>query len=36
MISDPYQSNAYRNFLLTYKGPARQQCITHGNLRSTK
>jgi hypothetical protein len=32
MISDPYQSNAYRNFLLTYKGPARQQCITRGDV----
>lgn len=32
MISDPYQSNAYRNFLLTYKGPARQQCITRGEV----
>jgi hypothetical protein len=32
MISDPYQSNAYRNFMLTYKGSARQQCITHGDL----
>jgi hypothetical protein len=28
MISDPYQSNAYRNFMQTYKGPARQQCVT--------
>jgi hypothetical protein len=32
MISDPYQSNAYRNFMLAYKGPARQQCITHGDV----
>ncbi|MFM7332586.1 MAG: hypothetical protein ACKO1L_13180 [Brachymonas sp.] len=32
MISDPYQSNAYRNFMLTYKGPARQQCITVGDV----
>jgi hypothetical protein len=32
MISDPYQSNAYRNFMLTYKGTARQQCITHGDV----
>jgi hypothetical protein len=32
MISDPYQSNAYRNFMLTYKGTARQQCITYGDV----
>jgi hypothetical protein len=32
MISDPYQSNAYRNHMLTYKGPARQQCITKGDV----
>ncbi len=32
MISDPYQSNAYRNFLLTYKGTARRQCITQGDV----
>jgi hypothetical protein len=32
IISDPYQSNAYRNFMLTYKGPARQQCITVGDV----
>jgi hypothetical protein len=32
MISDPYQSNAYRSFMLTYKGTARQQCITHGDV----
>jgi hypothetical protein len=32
MVSDPYQSNAYRNFMLSYKGPARQQCITRGDV----
>ncbi len=32
MITDPYQSNAYRNFMLTYKGTARQQCITQGDV----
>jgi hypothetical protein len=32
VISDPYQSNAYRNFMLTYKGTARQQCITRGDV----
>jgi hypothetical protein len=32
MVSDPYQSNAYRNFMLTYKGTARQQCITHRDV----
>lgn len=36
MISDPYQSNAYRNFLLTYTGPARQQCITVGEVRKAR
>ena len=36
VISDPYQSNAYRNFLLTYKGPARQQCITVGEVRKAR
>ncbi len=33
MISDPYQSNAYRNFMLSYKGTARQQCITYGDVQ---
>ncbi len=33
VISDPYQSNAYRNHMLTYKGPARRQCITVGDVR---
>ncbi len=36
IISDPYQSNAYRNFMLTYKGQknesVRQQCITVGDV----
>ncbi len=36
MISDPYQSNAYRNFMLTYKGKTdefvRRQCITQGDV----
>jgi hypothetical protein len=36
MISDPYQSNAYRQFMLTYKAkghePVRQQCITEGDV----
>ncbi len=32
MISDPYQSNAYKNFMLTYKGTARQQCITQADV----
>ena len=32
VISDPYQSNAYRNFMLTYKGTARRQCITQGDV----
>jgi hypothetical protein len=36
MISDPYQSNAYRNFLLTHKGPARQQCITHADVQRAR
>lgn len=33
VISDPYQSNAYRNYLLTYKGTARQQCITRADIQ---
>lgn len=36
VISDPYQSNAYRNFLLTYKGAARQQCITRGDVERAR
>lgn len=32
IISDPYQSNAYRNYMLTYKGTTRQQCITVGDV----
>jgi hypothetical protein len=32
VISDPYQSNAYQAFLLQHKGPARRQCITHGDV----
>ncbi len=32
MISDPYQSNDYRNFMLSYQGTARQQCITQGDV----
>jgi hypothetical protein len=32
MISDPYQSNAYQNFLLSYKGTARRPCITQADV----
>ncbi len=32
MLSDPYQSNAYQEFLRQHKGPARRQCITHGDV----
>jgi hypothetical protein len=32
VISDPYQSNAYQAFLSQHKGPARRQCITHGDV----
>ena len=32
VISDPYQSNAYQEFLRQHKGPARRQCITHGDV----
>jgi hypothetical protein len=32
VITDPYQSNAYQQFLLQHKGPARRQCITHGDV----
>jgi hypothetical protein len=28
VIADPYQSNAYQQFLRQYKGPARRQCVT--------
>jgi hypothetical protein len=36
MISDPYQSNAYQNFLLSYKGMARRQCITQGDVMRSR
>jgi hypothetical protein len=36
MISDPYQSNAYQNFLLSYKGTARRQCITSGDVERVR
>jgi hypothetical protein len=36
MISDPYQSNAYQNFLQSYKGAARRQCITYGDVLRTR
>jgi hypothetical protein len=32
VISDPFQSNAYQAFLRQHKGPARRQCITHGDV----
>ncbi len=32
IVSDPYQSNAYQAFLRQHKGPARRQCITHGDV----
>jgi hypothetical protein len=32
MVSDPFQSNAYQEFLRQHKGPARRQCITHGDV----
>jgi hypothetical protein len=32
VTSDPYQSNAYQQFLRQHKGPARRQCITHGDV----
>jgi hypothetical protein len=32
VISDPFQSNAYQEFLRQHKGPARRQCITHGDV----
>lgn len=31
-IVDPYQSNAYQEFLRMYKGTARRECITHGDV----
>jgi hypothetical protein len=36
MISDPYQSNAYRSFLLSDKGAARRQCITQGDVLNAR
>jgi hypothetical protein len=32
MVTDPYQSNAYQEFLRQVKGPARRQCITQGDV----
>jgi hypothetical protein len=32
VTTDPYQSNAYQQFLRQIKGPARRQCITHGDV----
>jgi hypothetical protein len=32
VTSDPYQSNAYQQFLRQVKGPTRRQCITHGDV----
>jgi hypothetical protein len=36
MISDPYQSNAYQNFMLSYKGTARRQCITQADVQRAR
>jgi hypothetical protein len=32
VTSDPFQSNAYQEFLRQHKGQARRQCITHGDV----
>ncbi len=32
VTSDPYQSNAYQQFLRQVKSPVRRQCITHGDV----
>jgi hypothetical protein len=32
VVSDPYQSNAYRAFLSQHSGAARRQCITYGDV----
>jgi hypothetical protein len=32
VVTDPYQSNAYQEFLRQHKGPALRQCITHGDV----
>jgi hypothetical protein len=32
VTSDPFQSNAYQQFLRQHRGPARRQCITHGDV----
>jgi len=36
IISDPFQSNDYQNFLKTYKGPARRQCVTAGDVQKVR
>jgi hypothetical protein len=33
VTTDPYQSNAYQQWLLTHKGPARRQCITEQDVK---
>jgi hypothetical protein len=36
VTSDPYQSNAYQQFLRQVKGPARRQCITHRDVERVR
>ena len=36
IIADPYQSNAYQSFLRQYKGAARRQCITQGDVQAQR
>ncbi len=36
VITDPYQSNAYQAYLRQHKGPARRQCITHGDVEQVR
>jgi hypothetical protein len=32
VVTDPFQSNDYQQFLRQHRGPARRQCITHGDV----
>ena len=36
VIADPFQSNAYQGFLRQYKGTARRQCITQGDVEKER
>ena len=36
VVADPFQSNAYQGFLRQYKGIARRQCITQGDVMAQR